>query len=137
MTDTTTTPTPVAPAAPADIGIVVTFAADLDAIWADIQGFITTAEADLASLAQVFIAAIPGILQATAKAAVAAALASPITGGVGAIAAAAGSAALSVLQAQGQALGQVEILQLQALVNAHTVAASTGPAVAGSTPAAP
>jgi hypothetical protein len=112
------------------------FHADLDAIWADIQGFVKTAEADLEALAQTFIAAVPGILQATAKAAVAAALASPLTGGVGAIAAAAGSAALSVLQAQGQSLGQVEVLQLQALVNAHVVNASTSAPVAGATPAA-
>jgi hypothetical protein len=107
------------------------FHADLDAIWADIQAFIATAEADLEALAQTFISNVPAILQATAKAAVSAALAAPLTGGVGAIAAAAGSAALSVLQTQGQALGQTEILQLQALVNAHVVNASTGPAVAG------
>ena len=146
MTDTTVNagsaasvapaPTTIAAAITTQIGIVAEFEADLEAIWADVQEFVKTAEADLASLAQTFIGAVPGILAATAKAAVAAVLASPLTGGVGAIAAAAGSAALSVLTSQGQALGQVELLQLQALVNAHTVMASTSAPVAGTGPAA-
>jgi hypothetical protein len=149
MTDTTvnagsTAPTSPPSAAPAptiataivaQTGIIAEFEADLEAIWADVQTFAKTAEADLAALAQTFIGAVPGILAATAKAAVAAVLASPLTGGVGAIASAAGSAALSVLTSQGQALGQVELLQLQALVNAHTVAAATSAPVAGTGPA--